>query len=266
MRALILSDIHANLDALDAVLAAAPAHDTVWNLGDSVGYGAQPNEVIERVRGLGRVFVRGNHDRACCGLTSLESFNAIAARAAEWTSHQLTEEHTLWLRALPHGPVIATEGVACMHGSAADEDEYLLSIRDAIEDVALAPLHESQTRVNFFGHTHVQGGFATNGEEWFRLTPVFGKSPPVFDKAMTSDRHSYEEYELQLRAGARYLLNPGSVGQPRDQDWRAACALYDSARATVTFLRIPYDVRAAQTRILEAGLPDRLAARLRTGR
>ncbi|MGI8772027.1 MAG: metallophosphoesterase family protein [Acidobacteriaceae bacterium] len=259
MRALVLSDIHANLDALDAVLSAAPPHDTVWNLGDSVGYGAQPNEVIERVRGLGKVFVRGNHDRACCGLTSLESFNAIAARAAEWTRRQLTREHTRWLRVLPQGPVIATDGVACMHGSAADEDEYLLSIRDAIEDVAIAPLHASQTRLNFFGHTHVQGGFAANDEEWFRLTPAFGKFP-------VGDSHSYEEYELQLRSGARYLLNPGSVGQPRDQDWRAACALYDGGSSTVTFLRVPYDVRAAQARILAAGLPDRLATRLRTGR
>ncbi len=259
MRALILSDIHANLDALDAVLAAAPSHDTVWNLGDIVGYGPQPNEVIERVRGLGKVFVRGNHDRACCGLTSLDSFNAIAARAAEWTRRHLTREHARWLRALPQGPVVAAEGVACMHGSAADEDEYLLSIRDAIEDVAVAPLHASQTRLNFFGHTHVQGGFATNGEEWFRLVPIFGKS-------QIGDRHSYEEHELQLRAGARYLLNPGSVGQPRDQDWRAACALYDEETATVTFLRIPYNIRATQARILEAGLPDRLATRLRTGR
>jgi diadenosine tetraphosphatase ApaH/serine/threonine PP2A family protein phosphatase len=264
MRALVLSDIHSNLDALEAVLAAAPPSDTVWNLGDVVGYGAQPNEVIERVRSLGQVFVRGNHDRACCGLTSIESFNPVAARAAQWTRQHLTQEHTLWLRALPHGPIIVSEGVACMHGSAADEDEYLLSIRDAIHDVALAPLHESHTRVNFFGHTHVQGGFGTNGEEWFRLTPVFGAPAPI--NSANGNTHGYEDYDLRLRTGARYLLNPGSVGQPRDEDWRAACALYDSDRATVTFLRIPYNVSAAQARILQAGLPDRLAARLSTGR
>src|SRR5271168_1541829 len=111
MRTLILSDIHANIDALEAVLEAAPAHDVVWNLGDTVGYGASPNEAIERVRDLGAVFVRGNHDRACCGLLSLEDFNPIASRAAQWTQSNLTEEHTTWLQSLTHGPFDPNEQV-----------------------------------------------------------------------------------------------------------------------------------------------------------
>jgi diadenosine tetraphosphatase ApaH/serine/threonine PP2A family protein phosphatase len=250
MRALILSDIHANLEALNAVLDAAPAHDVVWNLGDVVGYGANPNEVIDRARGLGNVFVRGNHDRACCGLTGLEDFNPVAGRAARWTQCVLTGEHTEWLRGLAHGPVMPDgPQVSCVHGSLLDEDEYVLTVRDAWR-----PLKEAQTRINFFGHTHVQGGFATNGEEWFRLTPQYGS------------RDEAEAYELPLRENARYLLNPGSVGQPRDGDWRAAFALYDDAAETVTYSRIPYDVREAQERILRAGLPDRLATRLSEGR
>jgi diadenosine tetraphosphatase ApaH/serine/threonine PP2A family protein phosphatase len=250
MRALILSDIHSNLEALTAVLSAAPAHDAVWNLGDVVGYGANPNEVIERVRGLGHTFVRGNHDKACSGLTGVEDFNPIASRAAKWTQFVLTEEHTDWLRHLSAGPVMPDgPQVSCVHGSLIDEDEYVLTVRDAWR-----PLSEALTRINFFGHTHLQGGFATDGEEWFRLTPQY------------SSRDGAEEYELPLRDGARYLLNPGSVGQPRDGDWRAAFAIYDDAAMLLTFYRVPYDVRLAQQRILRAGLPDRLAARLREGR
>ncbi len=265
MRALILSDIHANLEALEAVLEAAPAHDTVWNLGDTVGYGASPNESIERARDLGAVFVRGNHDRACCGLLSLEDFNPIASRAAQWTQSNLTEEHTAWLQSLAHGPFDPNEQapkatsanghqpngstVSVMHGSPLDEDEYILSMRDAWD-----PLRTAPARINFFGHTHLQGGFATDGETMFKLNPHY------------TTRNGAEECEIQLRESARYLINPGSVGQPRDHDWRAACGLYDDERMTVSFLRIPYDVRAAQVRIIRAGLPDRLAFRLREGR
>jgi diadenosine tetraphosphatase ApaH/serine/threonine PP2A family protein phosphatase len=250
MRALLLSDIHANLEALTAVLDVVPEHDVVWNLGDVVGYGANPNEVIDRVRQLGSTFVRGNHDRACCGLSDVSDFNPVASRAARWTRAMLTEEHTQWLQGLATGP-IQPDGpsVTCVHGSPLDEDQYLLTVRDAWQ-----PLSQSETHINFFGHTHVQGGFATNGEEWFRLAPQYGT------------RDQFESYEMDLRDGARYMLNPGSVGQPRDGDWRAAFALYDDQARTVTFYRVPYDVRLAQMRILGAGLPDRLATRLRDGR
>jgi diadenosine tetraphosphatase ApaH/serine/threonine PP2A family protein phosphatase len=136
-----------------------------------------------------------------------------------------------------------------VHGSLLDEDQYVLTVRDAWQ-----PLCQAQTRINFFGHTHVQGGFATNGHEWFRLTPQY------------HSRDEVESYDLQLRDGARYMLNPGSVGQPRDGDWRAAFALYDDVARMVTFYRVPYDVRLTQMRIIGAGLPDRLATRLREGR
>jgi len=250
MRALILSDIHANLEALEAVLAAAPPHDVVWNLGDLVGYGANPNEVIDEAQRHGKVFVRGNHDRACCGMGGIEDFNPVAQRAARWTEGMLTEEHRDWLKHLAAGPIMPDgPQVSCVHGSPADEDEYIVTVRDAWPS-----LKESSTRLTFFGHTHVQGGFATNGDEWFRLTPRYGS------------RNDAEDFELPLREGARYLLNPGSVGQPRDGDWRAAFALYDDAQRLLTWHRVPYNVREAQQRIVRAGLPDRLAARLRDGR
>ena len=252
MRALLLSDIHANLQALRAVLDHAPAHDAVWNLGDIVGYGANPNEVIEGVRGLGATFVRGNHDRACCGLLSVDGFNPVAARAARWTQCVLSAEHITWLRHLPQGPVLlpAEETAArCTHGSLLDEDEYVLSAHDALQSLA-----GPGPAVNFFGHTHLQGGFATDGEQWYRLTPDY------------LTRGEAESWQLQLSSGARYLLNPGSVGQPRDGDWRPAFAVYDTQRRTVEFCRVPYDLRAAQESIVRAGLPDRLASRLRDGR
>jgi diadenosine tetraphosphatase ApaH/serine/threonine PP2A family protein phosphatase len=250
MRVLIISDIHANLEALQAVLAGAPAHDAVWNLGDVVGYGANPNEVIDRVRELGQVFVRGNHDRACSGLNGIEDFNPIAGRAARWTRCVLSAEHTDWLRQIPSGPLMPDgPQVSCAHGSPLDEDEYVITVRDAWR-----PLQSIETRINFFGHTHLQGGFATNGHEWFRL-------PPQYDS-----RNDAEFFELPLRRNGRYMINPGSVGQPRDGDWRAAFAIYDDAQMTVTFGRVPYDLQQAQLRIIEAGLPDRLAARLREGR
>jgi diadenosine tetraphosphatase ApaH/serine/threonine PP2A family protein phosphatase len=257
MRVLILSDIHSNLEALSAVLAAAPSHDFVWNLGDVVGYGANPNEVIERVRALGSVFVRGNHDKACSSGAGLEDFNPIAGRAARWTRCVLTSEHTGWLSQMPAGPIMPDgPQVSCMHGSPLDEDQYLLTLRDA-----WLPLTTIQTRVNFFGHTHLQGGFATNGEEWFRIAPQYAP-------------RGVDEFELPLRENARYLINPGSVGQPRDGDWRAAFAVYETEdrghgqfpAQRVTFYRVPYDIKRAQEQIVAAGLPDRLATRLREGR
>lgn len=257
MRVLLLSDIHSNFEALNAVLEAAPPHEVVWNLGDTVGYGANPNEVVDRVRDLGSVFVRGNHDKACSGIEGIQGFNPIAAHAAQWTNAALTAENVEWLRQLPAGPVVPQgTDVSCSHGSPLDEDEYLVSVEDA-----RFALEDAPARINFFGHTHVQGDFATNGEDWFRLTPQF--SPGGADS-----------YELPLRKNARYLINPGSVGQPRDRDWRAAFALYeteeDAGTGTllerVIFYRVPYDVERAQEKIRAAGLPDRLASRLREGR
>jgi len=252
MRVLILSDIHANIDALDAVLTAAPQYDVVWNLGDLVGYGAAPSAVVQRVREIGSVFVRGNHDRACAGLTNADHFNPVALTAVRWTQQQLDPEAARWLREIPRGPIMPDgPQVSCVHGSPLDEDQYLLSTRDAVEQVGKVP----STRLTFFGHTHVQGGFASNAEdEWFQLKMEYSEDDAV------------ESYELDLRSAATYLINPGSVGQPRDRDWRAAFALYDDQEKRITYYRVPYDVRLAQMRIQRAGLPDMLGSRLRAGR
>ncbi len=264
MRALILSDIHGNLEALEAVLAAAdalhPPHDELWNLGDLVGYGGSPNQVIERIRPLETHVVRGNHDRVCCGLSSPHNFNPVARSAALWTRTELTAENLAWLKAVPQGPLFpAHPGVSLSHGSPLDEDQYILNMRDA-----WAPLQQMSTPVTFFGHTHIQGGFAQKDHDWQELRPqqhgtpaVNGNGPGIPDSA---------SWTVALPPGTRHLINPGSVGQPRDHDWRAAFAIFDTEACEVTYHRVPYDLVASQGRILMAGLPERLAARLREGR
>jgi predicted phosphodiesterase len=251
LRILLLSDIHANLEALEACLAATPAFDLVANLGDVVGYGASPNEVIERTRALGKIFVRGNHDKAATGLLELDDFNALAAAAAIWTRAQLTPEHYEWLHSLPQGP-IPLEGfpdAQLVHGSPGDEDAYLVSISDA-----LVPLITLTTPITFFGHTHLQGGFFANGSSADGFRPEYR----TVGKA--------ESVSLQLKSATRYLINPGSVGQPRDGDWRAAFALFDTDTQVVHFHRTPYNLKSAQDRIFAANLPARLATRLAAGR
>jgi predicted phosphodiesterase len=259
MRALILSDIHGNLEALKAVLAAAEPYDALWNLGDVVGYGGSPNEVVDLIRARAQVNVRGNHDRVCCGLTSAVGFNPVARAAAMWTKEELTADNLAWLREVAQGPV-TPEGqseVACVHGSPLNEDQYILSMRDA-----WAPLQQMTATVTFFGHTHVQGGFSQNGHDWHEVKPQFRA------------RNEAEIWKMEIPGGTehlaghliRHLINPGSVGQPRDCDWRAGFAVYDSEAAEVAYHRVPYDVTSAQGRILMAGLPERLAARLREGR
>lgn len=251
MRILLLSDIHANLEALDACLAAAPTFDVIVNLGDIVGYGASPNEVTNRSRELGKVFVRGNHDKAATGVMNLEEFNPMAAAAALWTRNQLTPENLDWLRALPHGPVSlpGVPAVQLVHGSPNDEDEYVVSLGDA-----LAPLITLTMPLTFFGHTHLQGGFFANGSSADGFRPEYKTVGQA------------ESVSLQLKDSARYLINPGSVGQPRDGDWRAAFALFDTDQRIVHFHRTPYNLKEAQDRIFEAKLPPRLATRLAAGR
>jgi diadenosine tetraphosphatase ApaH/serine/threonine PP2A family protein phosphatase len=247
MRLLLISDIHSNIEALEACLSAAPEHDEVIDLGDVVGYGASPNEVVDRVRALKAQHVRGNHDKACAGVMSTEQFNPIAAIAAYWTRDMLSPKNRTWLAQMPQGPVRHGEvdDVQFVHGSPFDEDEYLITPVDA---AFVAP--ELKTRITFFGHTHVQGGFIlrASGAEPIRLALSDGPQ------------------HLELKAEARYLINPGSVGQPRDGNPRAAFAIYDTDKQTVSFHRAAYDIAAAQKRILDAQLPERLATRLADGR
>ena len=251
MRLLILSDIHGNLEALEACLAAAPAYDLVVNLGDVVGYGASPNEVVERSRELGKFFVRGNHDKAATGLIDVHDFNPMAGAAALWTRDELSPENLEWLQALPQGPAYLEElpDAQFVHGSPLDEDEYVITVRDAVQ-----PMLDSNVPLTFFGHTHVQGTFL--------LTHMAADAyHPVYQTVGQP-----ETAEFPLKKEARYMINPGSVGQPRDGDWRAAFAWFDVEDRVVTFCRIPYDLKTAQDRIMAANLPLRLATRLAAGR
>ena len=250
MRALILSDIHGNFEALSAVLAAAEPYDVLWNLGDMVGYGGSPNEVVDLIREKAQINVRGNHDRVCCGLTSALGFNPVARAAANWTNKELTPENLAWLRAVPAGPIQPDlAGVTCVHGSPLNEDQYILSMRDA-----WAPLQQMGTAITFFGHTHLQGGFSQKEHEWHEIKPQY------------RTKNEADTWVMDIPDGTRQLINPGAVGQPRDCDWRAGFVVYDSEAKQVIYHRVPYDVQAAQGRILMAGLPERLALRLREGR
>ena len=248
---LLVSDIHSNLEALEACLGAAPAFDLAVNLGDIVGYGASPNEVSARSRELGKHFVRGNHDKAVAGLSDLKDFNPIAGLAALWTRDQLTTENMDWLRSLPEGPMGIAElpGIQFVHGSPLDEDEYVVTMDDA-----LGPLEHSSARTIFFGHTHLQGGFYVDDAGNHTVHPQY----PSVGKSESS--------ELALQPGVHYMINPGSVGQPRDGDWRAAFATFDTETRSVSFRRVPYDLKSAQERIVAANLPPRLATRLAAGK
>ena len=248
---LLLSDIHSNFEALTACMEAAPAYDRVVNLGDVVGYGGSPNEVTDLCRKTTWLCVRGNHDKVCTGIESPEYFNPIAALAAYWTRETLTPENYAWLRAMPEGPVSSplVKDVQFVHGSPLDEDEYMISLMDATE-----ALDEVDVPITFFGHSHIQGAFYLDGDDPQELRPG------------TRRQQGREKHTVHLAGEVRYMINPGSVGQPRDGDWRAGFAVHDSQKHEVTFYRVPYDVEAAQRRIREAKLPDRLAVRLGEGR
>jgi diadenosine tetraphosphatase ApaH/serine/threonine PP2A family protein phosphatase len=246
VRCLILSDIHANREALDAVLRHCRGeYDSILCCGDLVGYGADPDYVVEWSRANVTAIVRGNHDKGCAGLEDLDWFNPAARAAAEWTARTMKPANLEYLRELPEGP-LAVDTFQIFHGSPLDEDEYLATGPAAAEIRTYL-----DTQVSMFGHTHLQGGFLCH------RNGVKALARPPFD----DDREI-----VQIEHDFWYLINPGSVGQPRDGDPRAAYALYDSGERLVQYRRTPYDVRAAQEKILAAGLPPWLAQRLESGR
>jgi predicted phosphodiesterase len=247
MRYLVLSDIHSNLEALEAVLSAAAAkYDKVLVLGDLVGYGADPNAVVDCVRGLNPVAsVRGNHDKVAAGLEDAEDFNQMARAAARWTRDALTKSTREYLRELPIGPIIVNDRIEICHGSPIDEDLYVVADVDATRSIAAA-----RRPICLFGHTHVALCAKIDSQRRFEIDMPQG----------------HPEFQTPLEEDARYLVNPGSVGQPRDGDARAAYAIVDMDRKTVTLHRVTYAIETAQRKILEAGLPPPLAYRLGMGR
>jgi predicted phosphodiesterase len=244
---LILSDPHGNIDALEAVLRKVrrKKFDACLVLGDLVGYGAGANQVVEKVRRelpAPAVRIRGNHDKVVAGLESGENFNHAALAAARWTAEHLTPGNLRYVRELPRGPVDLPEGFTICHGSPLDEDQYVFSIFEAWDILTSYPAD-----LVFFGHTHVPSMFVLQGRET-RVALLSGSSGAI-----------------RIEAGCRYLINPGSIGQPRDRDPRAAYMTYDSQAKVVRWFRVAYPVDRAQQRILKAGLPDVLAERLALG-
>jgi predicted phosphodiesterase len=246
VRYLIVSDLHGNLEALNAVLAeSAGTYDQAICCGDLVGYGADPNAVCDWARLNCAVVVRGNHDRASTGQDDLEWFNPVARNAAVWTLHELSRENADYILALPRGP-LTVETFQVFHGSPYDEDEYVIAAAEASQAFGYL-----ETRVAFFGHTHVQGGFIWNQS---RVETIL-RTPARSDSL-----------SMPIDPECAYMINPGSTGQPRDGDPRAAYAIYDLEANEVTYRRVVYDVAAAQQKIHAAGLPPILADRLSVGR
>jgi predicted phosphodiesterase len=243
---LILSDLHSNLHALRAVLRFArrrAIHRFVL-LGDLVGYGAHPNQLLDKVRELRpRFMVRGNHDKVCAGLEPYDAFSLPARQAADWTREKLRQDNWRFLADLPVGPAWVGEDYQIAHGSPVDEDAYLLHMRE----ISLA-FDAFQGPLCFFGHTHLPGCFELDEAQgrlnWICLQPG-------------------EWFEMQPHC--RYLVNPGSVGQPRDRDPRLSFMTYDPGRRRVRLHRLEYDVHGAAKAILAAGLHSNLADRLSQG-
>jgi len=241
VRAAVVSDIHGNLAALEAVLADIGSVDAVWCLGDVVGYGPEPNECIGRLQGLKALCIVGNHDYAVLGHASTADFNADAAAAARWTTDRLDPAARAWLDACPQ--VLRQDPMTLAHGSPYDPIwEYVLSAA-----VAQRSLRCFETQVCLIGHTHVPSSFIEQPD---------GSVDAVYRN----------EGDVLPVGDQRMLANPGSVGQPRDQDPRAAYLIYDSDAATLAWRRTPYPINVTQDKMQLEGLPPRLARRLAFGR
>ena len=239
MRVAVLSDIHSNLVALDAVLQHAGAVDAIWHLGDVVGYGPEPDAVVARLAELDAIGVRGNHDAAAIGGREIEWFNPEARAAAEWTGATISATTQRWLGELSERHAI--DDLTLVHGSPRDP------LREYVTDrmTAAANLEVLATRHGLHGHTHVPVAWVESGGRVVLMQPS-------------------DDSTVQLD-GARMLLNPGSVGQPRDGDPRAAYLTLDTETRIVTWHRVDYDVEPVRRAIRAAGLPGRLGDRLVVG-
>lgn len=245
MRALVVSDLHSNEEALRAVMARVrrKKFDSVVCLGDFVGYGAHPNQVLDTMRKMrGRkLYIRGNHDRTAAGLDDAEAFNQAARDAILWTRAHLSAPNRAFLRDLVQGPLLKSDVMLC-HGSPFDEDEYVFNVQHAAQVLAFF-----EAPIILFGHTHLPAIFSITRDMAVSGFAVRG------------------EATLRLEPGKRYLINPGSVGQPRDRNPAASFLILDTTKRTVQFFRVAYDVAKTQSSILKAGLPQILASRLSHG-
>jgi predicted phosphodiesterase len=245
VRALVVSDLHSNAEALKVVMnrVRRKKFDSVLCLGDFVGYGAQPNQILDTMRTVRgkKVFIRGNHDRVAAGLDNGEGFNHAAKTAALWTRDRLSPPNRHFLKGLPMGP-LDHDGVLLCHGSPYDEDEYVFNVHHASQVMTLY-----QSPVIFYGHTHLPVVFSMDKQFRVRGWAIRGDAT------------------VKLDPDQRYLINPGSVGQPRDRNPQSSFLIYDSEKRTVQFFRVDYDIARTQQSIRRAGLPEILAARLGSG-
>lgn len=252
MRFLILSDIHSNRFGLEAALQdAAGKYDRVLCLGDIVGYGAHPNECCQVMQDLGAQCLLGNHDAAALGSIGIEWFNPVAAVAALWTRDQLTPENTTWLKSLQPQNAWSQYSYQAVHGSLREPlEEYILS-----DDIAEPTLALMQQPVCFFGHTHKAVAFSQSRER---------RPWPLPNNLQTE--WLPQGGRIKLEEGRKYLVNPGSCGQPRDGNPQARYGLFDIETGTVEVKACDYDVHAAREAIRDAGLPTILGDRLLRGR
>jgi len=244
MRTAVISDIHANLEALTAVLNRVKVlrADEIVCLGDVVGYNANPNECIDIMRSEKILSILGNHDAAAAGLEEPDNFNPQARAAVLWTREQLTDENKQYLINLQRE--LSVRDFYLFHGSIHDTNRYILFRDDAVENFRELARQPRSPDLGFFGHSHV--------------TTILMEQDGIIATSLSQDH-------LFLQQGKRYLINPGSVGQPRDGDPRASFLIYDDHERKVTFYRIEYDLRRCQDKIINAGLPPRLAERLSWG-
>ncbi len=245
MRVLVISDVHANLAALEAVLEDSEPFrvDAVWCLGDCVGYGPDPDRCVNRIRGLRAVTVVGNHDWAVIGRMDIEDFNPEARRAVVWTRSHMTAANLEWLSRLPSQPQVQGD-FTLTHGSPRDPIwEYVL-----YPSAARANLEFFSTPFCLVGHTHVPALFI-----W--------QDVDASARAMVPQAGE----EISLRSFWRVIMNPGSVGQPRDNDPRAAYAILDTEEWTWLVRRVAYPIEVTQAHMRAAGLPERLINRLSFG-
>ncbi len=243
MRYAVISDIHSNLESLTAFFKKIDTLDVdkIICLGDIVGYNANPNECIDLIRKRGVLCIMGNHDSRAAGLEEPADMNLLAANAVLWTRTILTEENREFLKNLPRS-ILEDKKFLAVHGWINDTDEYILGAKDALRNFELLKEY-GKINLCFFGHTHVA------------ISYLHVEGSVVLNV----------DTELKITKGISYLVNPGGLGQPRDRDPSAPFLVYDTKKSGITFYRVEYDIQATTEKIIKAGLPERLAERLKLG-
>ncbi len=246
MRYAVISDIHANLEALSACIKEIDRLriDRIVSCGDIVGYNSNPNECIDIIRERKIISVMGNHDARAAGLQEPDNFNLQASTAIRWTRNALTRENSEFLKGLPASAVV-DKRFLIFHGCVDDYDRYILGARDAMENFRIIGERAEfkDIKIRFYGHTHVPIAYM------------------LVDNAVVMNTDD----SFKIKKGVACLINPGGLGQPRDRDPRASFAIYDAGKSTITFHRVDYDIQGTAEKIIAAGLPERIAERLKLG-